>query len=508
MLGQPAPTVLFVDDDQVTRQLLGCLFRDAGFTTLEVGTGSEALTLAQTRHPDLIVLDVNLPDLNGYEVCRQLKAHPDTRDTTVLQMSAVYVGSGDRSQGLEGGADAYLVKPVEPREILATVRALLRMRKAEEAARTAAQQWRATFDAISDAVCLLCTEGRIVRCNRAFRDLCGRSFQELIGQDYTRMLQEAFHLDSPLALDGLAPPGVFDSRELNLGRRSFRHKADPILDDRGARTGTVHILTDLTSQKELEEQLRQAQKLEAIGRLAGGIAHDFNNLLTAILGNASLLQQSLPRQEAEHELASIIERAAWRAADLTRQLLGFSRQTLLWLKVINLNEPVREAVGTLQKSMPANVRLAVRGGEALWPVHADPMQITQVLGNLCRNALDAMPEGGSLTIETANVQVEEAQTQVNPEARLGPFVRLSVSDTGPGITAEVLPRIFDPFFTTKTVGKGSGLGLAMVHGIIKQHQGWVECKSVPGQGARFDLYLPRTDMNQPAPVRSAQVGLQ
>jgi PAS domain S-box-containing protein len=491
-----------VDDDRVTRQLLGCLFRDAGFTTLEAATGSEALALARSHHLDLIVLDVNLPDLNGYEVCRQLKTHPDTRDMTVLQISAVYIGSGDRSQGLEGGADGYLVKPVEPREILATVRALLRMRTAEEAARTAAQEWRATFDALSDAVCLLSTDDQIVRCNRAFRDLCGRPFEELIGQRYAPVLQEAFHLGSPPALEGLAHPGVFDARELNLGRRHFRHKADPILDDRGARTGSVHILTDLTSQKELEEQLRQAQKLEAIGRLAGGIAHDFNNLLTAILGNASLLQRSLPPEEEEHALANLIERAAWRAADLTRRLLGFSRQTLLWLQVINLNDPVSQSVAALQKSLPANVQFQVRGGEALWPVHADPMQIAQVLTNLCHNALDAMPEGGSLTIETANVQVEDSHVQANPEARVGPFVRLSVSDTGEGIAAEVLPRIFDPFFTTKGVGKGSGLGLAMVHGIIKQHQGWVECRSAPGQGARFDLYLPRTEMSQTVPALS------
>jgi two-component system, cell cycle sensor histidine kinase and response regulator CckA len=491
MSGLVNPTVLFVDDDVVGRQLLSFLFRDAGYDTLEAGTGNEALDLARSHHPELMVLDVNLPDMDGFEVCHRLKSQPETTHIAVLQVSAVYVGGGDRAHGLEEGADAYLIKPVEPREILATVRALLRVRQAEEAARHAAQQWRTTFDAFSDAVCLLDSRGLILRCNRAFRELVGMSFSGLLDQSYTQVLRDGLHLENVPALEELGRPGACEPRELHLGQRWFRHKADPIINDRQNWIGSVHILTDITRQNELEEQLRQAQKLEAIGRLAGGIAHDFNNLLTAILGNVALLQRDLEEGAAGYALAGAIEQAAWRAAELTRQLLGFSRQTLLWLKATDLNDPIGEVTAQLRGSLPPNIALEVTRTEPLWMVQADPIQIAQVLGNLCRNAVDAMPAGGVLRLRSENVVIEENQTRPSSESRPGPFVCITVSDTGEGIPDEVLPRIFDPFFTTKAIGKGTGLGLAMVYGIIKQHQGWVECHSEFGRGATFAIYLPR-----------------
>jgi CheY-like chemotaxis protein len=250
----------------------------------------------------------------------------------------------------------------------------------------------------------------------------------------------------------------------------------------------------------LEGQLRQVQKMEAVGRLAGGVAHDFNNLLTAVLGNAALLQQRLERGGPDQELLGAIERAAWRAAELTRQLLGFSRQTMLWLRPLPLSESAREVVTILERTIDPRVRVEVRTAPDLGLVQADAGQMTQVLMNLCLNACDAMPEGGTLALETADVTVGEAQARGRVGARPGPFVRLSVSDTGQGIAPEHLPRIFDPFFTTKPAGKGTGLGLAMVFGIVQQHQGWVECHSEVGRGTRFDLYLPRYE---PAPAAAA-----
>jgi PAS domain S-box-containing protein len=499
MPDQNSATVLFVDDDTVNRQMLGWYFRDAGYKVLEAGTGREALALTQQHQPDLIVLDVNLPDANGFEVCRQLKSRPETRSVSILHVSAVYVGSGDRSQGLEGGADGYLVKPVEPREMLATVRALLRTREAEESARLAAQQWRTTFDAISDVVCLLAPDGRIVQCNRACRQLLGWAFEEVVGQPYSEALQKGLNLPTPPVLEGMGRQPRGETRELALGSRWFQLKADPIVDEQGNWQGSVHILTDVTHHKELEQQLRQSQKLEAIARLAGGIAHDFNNLLTAILGNAALLLRNLPREDADHALASTIEQAAWRAAELTRQLLGFSRQTLLWLRPTDLNECVAEAVAALEPALPAGVRLNTQPGEGLWTVQTDPVQIHHVLLNLCGNALDAMPAGGVLLLQTSNEQLDEQHAARNPEARPGAFVRLRVQDSGQGIPAEYLPRIFDPFFTTKPLGKGTGLGLAMVHGIVKQHQGWVECHSTVGEGSCFDVYLPRRATGDSSP---------
>jgi two-component system cell cycle sensor histidine kinase/response regulator CckA len=515
-----APTILFVDDDAANRHALGWVFRNAGYRTLEAATGAEALRLAREK-PDLVVLDVNLPDIDGFEVCRRIKEHPCTRSVAVLEVSGVFVASEDRSQGLDGGADGYLVKPVDPRELLATVRSLLRIHAAEEAARKAAQEWRATFDAISDAVCLLDPAGLILRCNRAACDLLGQPFAELVGQPYAeavlrvagggwRVEGEDTSVSSPSILHPppatLHPPPATRS-EVQLGQRWFLATADPILDEQGERIGSVHILADITLRKQMEEQLRQGQKMEAIGRLAGGIAHDFNNLLTAILGNASLLAQRLDPAAEEHELVDTLERAAWRAAELTRQLLGFSRQTLLWLRPLNLNETVEEVLTLLRRTMDPRIEVQARCTADLWPVRADAGQMSQVLMNLCLNARDAMPEGGRLTLETANRLITEAEAHGSTDTRPGEFVRLSVADTGHGIPTDVLPRIFDPFFTTKPAGKGTGLGLAMVFGIVKQHQGWIECHSAPHtaaercvQGTRFDVYLPR--LAEPAPTTS------
>jgi signal transduction histidine kinase/CheY-like chemotaxis protein len=294
------------------------------------------------------------------------------------------------------------------------------------------------------------------------------------------------------------------TREVPQAARWFRLTADPLRDERGVCTGSVHILTEITERKALEEQLLQAQKLEAVGRLAGGIAHDFNNLLTVILGNASLLSSAVAPGSGERDLIQTIERAAWRAADLTRQLVGFARQTLLWLRPTNLNEAAVEVVRLLERTIDPRVSLDVRLADDLWTAQVDPGQMTQVLLNLCVNALDAMPLGGTLTLETANVERPPEQRGTTPPP--GPCVRVRVHDTGVGIPPEVLPRVFEPFFTTKPPGQGTGLGLAMVHGIVQQHQGWVECRSAPGEGTTFDLYLPRSGATAPARARSSAHG--
>lgn len=487
----PSPaTILIVDDDAANRHTFGWLFRDAGYRTLEAGTGQEAVQLAEQK-PDLILLDVNLPDINGFEVCRRLRSLPETRHAAILQMSAVYVDSGDRSLGLEQGADAYLVKPVEPRELLAHIRALLRVRDAEQAYRRAAQEWRTTFDAINDVVCLLDRQGKILRCNTALRELVGREFDRLIGQSLDTVLRSGLGLDTSPGIPLLGRTPFREAQEVRLGDRWFRVTADPIWDDHGAQVGSVQILQDITPRVQLEEQLRQSQRLEAIGRLAAGIAHDFNNLLTAILGNASLLIRSLPRGEPEHELAVTMERAAWRAAELTRQLLGFSRQTLLWLEKVEVGLVLQQIGSEFRRRLPPGIDLRVQCADQLWPIQADPAHLGQVLTNLCENSLAAMPQGGLLWLEADNVTIEEQQVRSRVEARSGEFVRLRVGDTGTGIPADVIDKIFDPFFTTKPTGQGTGLGLAMVHGIVKQHQGWVDCHSEVGRGTVFNIYLPR-----------------
>jgi signal transduction histidine kinase len=485
------PTVLLVEDDALQRQTLGLILRSAGFEVHEAASGAAAL---DAGHSDLVILDVNLPDASGFDVCRRLRAMPETSTTPVLLMSGVYVHSEDRTHGLEGGADAYLVKPAEPREVVATVRALLRIHAAEEAARRAAEEWRTTFDAIADPVYLLDARGVAVRCNRAALALLGGAATQRPDQPLAAVLREGLGLAEVPDLEGAARAG----RELPLGKRWFRPALHPVRDAAGRGTGSVLVLADVTHRRDLEDQLRQAQKMEAVGRLAGGIAHDFNNLLTAVLGNIELLQRRLA-DATDRALAQTAERAGLRAAELTRQLLGFARRSLLWLRPTDLNEVVREVAALMVRTIDPRIGLEMHLEPGLWRVQADHGQLGQVLLNLCLNARDAMPEGGRLTVTTANRTVTAEYAEEHLQARPGEFVFLSVADTGHGIAPEVLPRLFEPFFTTKPPGEGTGLGLAVVHGIVQQHHGWVECHSALGQGTRFDIYLPRHHAEVEAP---------
>jgi two-component system, cell cycle sensor histidine kinase and response regulator CckA len=486
-------SILYVDDDNANRLAFSMVLQHAGFQTREAATGTDALRLA-AEGPDLIILDVNLPDIDGFEVCRRIKAHPATSSIPVLHMSAVYIRSEDKTHGLQGGADGYLTKPIEPDEVVATVHALLRIHRAEEAARAEARNWQATFDAITDAICLLDREGSVLRCNRAAAELFRLPHTVLVGRPYREVLEETFGPSAAALLAALlaAPPRRGEAAvEALLAGRWYRMTADPVHDESGGPAGSVHLLADVTPRKALEEQLRQAQKMEAVGQLASGVAHDFNNLLTGVTGNLTLALQETAADDPRREFLRAAEVAAWRAAELTQQLLGFSRQNKPRMKAVDLNYCVREAAELLRRTIGPAIEIVVRAADDLWLVKADAGQINQVLMNLCLNARDAMPHGGRLELETCNAGAGAAESSAAPGGESAEFVRLRVRDNGQGILADIQPRIYEPFFTTKEVGKGTGLGLAVVFGIVKEHRGWITCSSTPGEGACFDVYLPR-----------------
>ncbi|MDH5640290.1 MAG: PAS domain S-box protein [Nitrospira sp.] len=270
----------------------------------------------------------------------------------------------------------------------------------------------------------------------------------------------------------------------------------------GRTTGSWGFFIDITQQKRLEQQFRQAQKMEAIGRLGGGVAHDFNNLLTVINGCSALLLDQVRREDPMHALLDEIAKAGERAADLTRQLLIFSRQHVLKPQRVNLNDSLKAILSMLKRLMGEDIELSVDLAQDLWPIHVDKGQLDQVVMNLAVNGRDAMPEGGKLTISTANFVLQPTTFVSNPLFTPGDYVQLTVRDNGCGMDQEVRSHLFEPFFTTKEEGKGTGLGLATVYGIVKQSRGVIFVDSVPGEGTAFDLYFPRF-IEQDAAVTAA-----
>lgn len=351
---------------------------------------------------------------------------------------------------------------------------------------------RDRFFALSlDMLVVTHPDGRFARVNPAFGQTLGYDPTELIGKTFTDFVHPddrdtALHTHSGI-VEGtpvMDYENRFRSADGTYRVLSWRATVDPI-------TGNVHAVgRDVTDQRALEAQLRHAQKLEAVGQLAGGIAHDFNNLMQAILANAELAMARRPAPSstvAEH--LKEIDSAGRRAADLTRQLLAFSRRQPLQPVPIDLNALADGLLKMLRRLLPDNVVVDFVPGHALDSVSADPSQLEQVIANLCLNASDAMPEGGRLTVEIRNHTIDDSNHERHPWATQGRYVRMSVADTGVGMSPEVSERVFEPFFTTKGDRGGTGLGLSTVYGILRQHGGMIVADSEPGVGTTFDVYL-------------------
>ncbi|HEY0330491.1 MAG TPA: ATP-binding protein [Rhodopseudomonas sp.] len=366
--------------------------------------------------------------------------------------------------------------------------------------------------AMAEAVLLIDADGNVVYANRANQELLGpieidstqwRESYDIYQPDGTTLLPKE-QWPSARCLRG----EQVDGYELVYRRRDtgktvhVTGSAHPIRDAGGKLAGAVVVYRDVTAAKEIERQLRQSQKLDAIGQLTGGVAHDFNNTLTVITGTAEILIESLSDRPNLLQIAKMIDEAAGRGAELTKHLLAFARRQPLQPRNVDVNTLVLNTAQLLRPTLGEHIEIESMLGNDAEPAHIDPSQLSTALLNLAVNARDAMPHGGKLTLETGNVVLDETYARANPEVTPGPYVMVAVSDSGTGIPAAIRDKVFEPFFTTKDVGKGTGLGLSMVYGFVKQSNGHIKIYSEEGYGTTIKLYLPRAsaDAEELAPA--------
>lgn len=428
--------------------------------------------------------------------------HPEDRAATLAEAERLAATGGctlsfDNRYRCKDGSYRWLswraVTDLSRKSIYASARDTTEMRRTE-------QKIRSILESAPDAMIIANAVGEITLVNNQTEAMFGYGREEILGKQIEMLMPERYRerhvshreqfIHNPRIRRMGAALELFGQRK-DGGEFPVEISLSPLETEEDVLT--VSAVRDVTQSKSLEKQLRQAQKMDAIGKLAGGVAHDFNNLLTIISGYSDMLLQSLDDSDPNRELVAEIYHAGERSAGLTRQLLAFSRQQILTLKVLDLNKIVADAEKMLRRLIGENIRLSTSLSAGLWPIRADAGQIEQILLNLAVNARDAMADGGRLTMETQNVVLDQTYAESRADVSPGQYVLLAVSDTGCGMSPEVMARIFEPFFTTKEPGKGTGLGLATVHGIVKQSAGHIGVYSEVGIGTTFKIYLPRAE---------------
>ncbi|MBF0289238.1 MAG: response regulator [SAR324 cluster bacterium] len=398
--------ILIVDDDVSILHITSKLLKSAGYEISEASTGKEGLRLATEILPDLLILDVDLSDINGFEVCHHIKKDPELASIAVLMASHHKKETDYLIEGLEIGAHEYLVRPVPNQELLARVQAILRIKQAEN-------------------------------------DL--KQYQD--------------HLEE-----------LVEQRTAELKESNEK------------------LQKEITLREQAEAQLLQSQKMESLGTLAGGIAHEFNNILAVMQGYNQLLLQKLPEDSKERQYVTYTHEAGERAVQLVKEILTFSRMEPHKYEIHSIQNLIKEALKMMRGTLPVTIDIQQNIDSDVSPILTDPIQMHQVLLNLCNNACHAMENTcGVLTVE---LQQETYEEDLFSKLKPGSYLKLTVSDTGCGIPSKDQGKIFDPFFTTKEVGKGTGLGLSIVHSIIEQHGGLITVESQVNKGATFHIYLP------------------
>src|ERR1700733_11451 len=472
------PCILVADDREENRYVLCRVLEAAGFRCMQAGSGAAALGMAQTL-PDLIILDVHLPDISGYEVCQKIKKDPRTSAVSVLRISASFVSSEDRVRALEGGADGYLTHPIDRLVLVATVRSLLRLRAAEIMARQSAEQWQSTFDALGEGLAVVDAGNHLLRWNHAFSRICGPMFQPKTGEDAASLFRQLVGTDTIFHLNGHRR----HSAEFALEGKTLQLSVSKV-DAEGASGEKILILTDFTDRKLAEYAVRTAEKLAATGKLANAIAHEINNPLEALTNLIYLAGRSPSIQDVQ-DLMRHADVELARIARITKQSLAFHRDTQVPV-AIDVGNLVGDIVALFEKTAASRRVRLVYDRKPTTSIYGFPGQLSQVIGNLVRNAAEASSPETAVAIRVRAIHRDEREG-----------VRVSIHDRGHGIPAHVRKKMFDPFFTTKDL-KGSGLGLWVSKSLVLKHGGTIRFRSSERagcSGTTFEVFLPKDGMD-------------
>lgn len=467
------PRILIVDDREQNRYVLGRVLRQANYECVEAASGNEALTQAATL-PDVMILDVNLPDMSGLEVCHRIKSDPATSQIAVLQISASMISSDVKKRALEAGADGYLMHPIDGAVLVATVRSLLRLRAAEGVARDAAEQWQATFDALSEGLAVISADRRLIRWNSAFESLCGPEETLTAGENAAALLERLIGASEPLLQKAEAQAPL----EFTLGDKTV-HLAVRKVGGDGAAAPMVVVISDVTDRRLAEYAMRTAEKIAATGKLANAIAHEINNPLES-LTNLLYLAQASSSAETIHEYLASANQELARIARITRQTLSFHRDTQTPV-AIDLGGLMTDVIDLFEKSAAARRIRVTLDCQPTLTIYGYPGQLGQVFANLVRNAAEAASPDTEIRIRVR---------PVHRGGRAG--VRVTIHDSGRGIPGNVQKMMFDPFFTTKEL-RGSGLGLWVSRNLVMKHQGTIRFRSSTRperSGTTFEVFLP------------------
>ncbi|WP_350649614.1 response regulator [Pseudomonas sp. HY13-MNA-CIBAN-0226] len=519
--------LLVVDDNVATRYALRRRLEIHGYEVLEAGTGGEGLELIASVALDALILDVNLPDMSGFDIVRKLRCDPATALLPVIHVSAASIQTGDIITGLDAGADAYLIHPVDPDVLLATLRTLLRVRETENALRESEARFREIFVNVSAPIAVLDAQLKVHECNHAFTQL----MQDNLDPD---ALRECFAPDQGAVIDELRLRLAYGERwkgtlnmrvhgevretewqlspyrtpELSLvfvedvtehRHRERSHLAR--LDD-----ATTQLANEVAQRARTEAQLLQVQKMDALGKLTGGIAHDFNNLLTGIITSLELIQKRIAasRTDKVQLYTEAALSSAMSAASLTHRLLAFARQQPLDTRPVDINAQVRSLEELLMRTIGERIALKLELTSKAAIALVDPVQLESAVLNLVINARDALPQGGNIWVSTY-----AAFSHGDPNLADGAYVALAVRDDGTGIDHSVIDKVFDPFFTTKPLGQGTGLGLSTIYGFARQSGGDAHIRSVARRGTEVTIMLPATSdptSSQPPPLTADAQG--